>query len=256
MRMAGYIAVHSFRGGTGKTTFALNLSLVEAMKGRNVCIMDMDLRAPNVASILGLKPKLWINDYLNGEISIRESAIDITKDFNLSGKFLIVPANPNMQDIRAYVMRSRKWEINALKRLLDTRSILLDEMGMNRVVMDTSPGISYLSINSLAASDVALIITSSDSNDIEATAKMVKYFYNAIGCEPFVIVNRFIGDSSQLKKVSDKVYSIVGAPVIGVINCYCDLVRYESPKLLVLENPTHPYVKSLQDISEKISELI
>lgn len=50
------IAVASVKGGTGKSTMAVNVAAALALKGRKVAIVDGDLNAPSVLSMLGMKP--------------------------------------------------------------------------------------------------------------------------------------------------------------------------------------------------------
>jgi ATP-binding protein involved in chromosome partitioning len=50
------VALASVKGGTGKSTIAVNLAAALALKGRKVAIVDGDLNAPSVLSMLGMKP--------------------------------------------------------------------------------------------------------------------------------------------------------------------------------------------------------
>jgi len=45
--MALTIAVHSYKGGSGKTSFAINLASAYASVGKSVCLLDVDLKAPS-----------------------------------------------------------------------------------------------------------------------------------------------------------------------------------------------------------------
>lgn len=46
--MAGKtIAIHSSRGGTGKSVIATNLAIILARRGLNVALLDLDFRAPS-----------------------------------------------------------------------------------------------------------------------------------------------------------------------------------------------------------------
>ncbi|MCX6644506.1 MAG: P-loop NTPase, partial [Candidatus Bathyarchaeota archaeon] len=50
--MSKIIAVHSYKGGTGKTLLSVNLAATLAKNGKKVCIFDLDFRAPSLFAIL------------------------------------------------------------------------------------------------------------------------------------------------------------------------------------------------------------
>lgn len=56
------IIVMSGKGGVGKTSVSVNLSLALAQKGFQVGLMDVDLHGPDVPRMLGLKGMLDLND--------------------------------------------------------------------------------------------------------------------------------------------------------------------------------------------------
>lgn len=55
------LAVHSGKGGVGKTFVAINLALGLASKGARVGLLDADVDCPNVMKVLGLKGTLAAN---------------------------------------------------------------------------------------------------------------------------------------------------------------------------------------------------
>ena len=41
-------------------------------------------------------------------------------------------------------------------------------------------------------------------------------------------------------------------PVIGVIPCFCDVLQAKRTSLLAVEKPNHPFVRSLEEVAEKL----
>ena len=46
--MGKIIAFHSYKGGTGKTLLSINLAATYAKNGKDVCLLDLDFRAPSL----------------------------------------------------------------------------------------------------------------------------------------------------------------------------------------------------------------
>ncbi|HZY48036.1 MAG TPA: P-loop NTPase, partial [Candidatus Bathyarchaeia archaeon] len=76
--MARTVAIHSFKGGTGKSTLAANLAISLALKGKKVAVMDMDLEGPGLHVILGLDPyelPYTLNDVLSNGVQPEQAAV-------------------------------------------------------------------------------------------------------------------------------------------------------------------------------------
>jgi len=70
------VVITSALAGEGKTSTALNLALAIAQsKGNRVLVIDGDLRRPNIASYLGMRPKAGLSEVLKGEIDALDSII-------------------------------------------------------------------------------------------------------------------------------------------------------------------------------------
>jgi len=68
------VVITSALAGEGKTSTALNLALAIAQsKEKRILLIDGDLRRPNVASFLGLQPKIGLGEILRGEHEVLSS---------------------------------------------------------------------------------------------------------------------------------------------------------------------------------------
>lgn len=58
-----------------------------AKQGANVCILDYDdFRAPSLNVLFKAKPKLWLNDYLDGKCDINDVIVDESAKYYLKGR--------------------------------------------------------------------------------------------------------------------------------------------------------------------------
>jgi non-specific protein-tyrosine kinase len=80
-RHARSLAVISSERGEGKTTVACNLALAIASlsRGRVVALVDLDLRAPSVATALGVPQSRGIDDVLRGSCRLDDARVEIEK---------------------------------------------------------------------------------------------------------------------------------------------------------------------------------
>lgn len=98
LKSLGYF---SGKGGTGKTSLAVTVGRQLALKGNNVCLLDLDLYGPSLYRVFGQNHSYWINDYLFGDIkNIEDYLVDYSKTLNLqTGKLFIGFSNPNSSEI-------------------------------------------------------------------------------------------------------------------------------------------------------------
>lgn len=66
------VAVTSGKGGVGKTTVSVNLSVAFALRGRRVLLLDADLGMANVHVFAGIQPRATLLDLLEGGRTLAE----------------------------------------------------------------------------------------------------------------------------------------------------------------------------------------
>jgi septum site-determining protein MinD len=258
MVLGKIIAVHSYKGGTGKTLLSVNMAAAFTKNGKNVCLFDLDFRAPSLATLLKVgKADYWLNDYLNGTCEIDKVLVDLSDRVHNKGKLFVGLANPATEAIRDMSAKDRKWEMRALGRLLALRNSLLDERHFDYVILDTSPGLQYSSINAIVSADLVLVATTFDRSDVDGTRRMLRELYDLFEKKTEVILNKVLDVSSRVGKedVQTKLKDIYQVPLLGIIPCFCDVLKSEGGVIFAQEKPGHPFTKILEEMANKIDEI-
>jgi len=253
------IAVHSYKGGTGKTLLSLNLAATLVKHGKKVCLMDLDFRAPSLSTILKIEnAPCWLNDYLNGSCEIDKVLIDISEKASNNGKFFVGLANPTTEAIRDISAKDRKWEMRALGRLLALRNSLLNDQGFDYLIFDTSPGLQYSSINAIVSADLVIVVTTFDRSDVNGTKRMLRELYDLFEKKTEIVLNKVLNEFSSKswnEELQAKVKDIYNAPLLGVIPCFCDISKAEGNFIFVQEKLEHPFTKILDSIANKVDSI-
>ncbi|MCP4292494.1 MAG: ParA family protein [bacterium] len=149
--MSNVIAVVNHKGGTGKTTTAINLAagLTRYSDITSSClIIDMDPHGSATSTLLGkmdgAPPARSIFDVLRRAITPQDGITSTIYDENID----ILPSNPSLESMA-------KTQIN--DRLAKVVQSLSTSYGW--IIIDTPPNLGVLTQNALVAADYALIPT-------------------------------------------------------------------------------------------------
>lgn len=258
--MGKIIAIHSYKGGTGKTLLAINLAALYANQGKGVCLLDLDFRAPSLQAVFKVhNTEYWLNDYLNGVCEIKKTLRDLSQTHVRRGKLLIGFANPSTEAIREMTAKDRKWEMKALGRLLSLKTSLLNDMQLDYVIFDTSPGLQYSSINAIVSADVALVVSGMDISDLKGTQRMIEELYDLFEKKTALIMNKVFGEILQSKThradLAKQLVNSYNLPLIEMIPCFCDILKTGGTTIFANENPDHPFIKTLDRVAAQIENL-
>ena len=255
--MGKIIALHSYKGGTGKTLLSVNLAATYAKQGKDVCLMDMDFRAPSLPAIFRVNDgECWLNDYLNGACEIKRVLIDLSNPHDGDGRFLIGLADPSTEAIREISAKDRKWEMKALGRILSLKNSVMNDMHLDYLIFDTSPGLQYSSINAIVSADTVLVVTSIDRSDIKGTQRMVQELYELFEKKTGIIMNKvpveILSSEKENTGFLERFNDLHNLPIMDIIPCFCDVLRAGGTYIFTKEKPEHPFTNALEKIAAKI----
>jgi MinD-like ATPase involved in chromosome partitioning or flagellar assembly len=256
--MGKIVAVHSYKGGTGKTLLSVNVAATLAKHGKRVCLFDLDFRAPSLATLLKVdKAEYWLNDYLNGVCEIDKVLIDLSNRIENGGTLFVGFANPATEAIRDMSAKDRKWEMRALGRLLALRTSLLNEKEFDYLIFDTSPGLQYSSINAIVSADLVLVATTFDRSDVDGTKRMLRELYDLFEKKTEIILNKVLDGSVKSGKdeVKNRFKDVYQVPLLGIVPCFCDVLKAEGGLIFAQDRPDHPFAKIVEEMTNKIESL-
>lgn len=248
------IMLHSYKGGTGKTLLSVNLATLFAMSGKRVCLLDLDLRAPSLCSIFKSDKAYWVNDYLNRSCEIDRVLVKYAPKGLTKGELFVGLANPSVEAIREISSKDREWELKALGRLLSLKTALLTDMHLDYLILDTSPGLQYSSINALVTADVVLVVMTMEESDVEGTNRMICELYELFEKKTGIIVNKIPNESLPLKTWKGRFRNLETdqLPIIGAVPCSCDVLKAAGQYIFASEKTDHPFMNTLRRIAKEI----
>ncbi|AFU59138.1 hypothetical protein withCobQ/CobB/MinD/ParA nucleotide binding domain [Candidatus Nitrososphaera gargensis Ga9.2] len=243
------IAVHSFKGGTGKSTITANLAVLLALEGRRVGVLDLDLAGPGLHVLFEMTPdeiKHTLNDYLLGLCSSEDIAIDLTEKMNLKqGSLVFVPASFKAEDIIKVL--SKGYEIGMFR---DALAVISRLHRLDYMIIDTHPGIEKSTLVSMGICDMNIIISRMDSQDIFGTGVMLEV--TRVLEKPQILIANMIPPGVDKEKVRARLETLFNAKVITAIPFYTEILRALSSEVFVLKNPNHDFSTALRPAIEAL----
>jgi chromosome partitioning protein len=229
------IAIYNHKGGVGKTTVSLNLSVCLAAAGYRCLLVDIDPQqsSTTVLSRTGASPNLV--DVIRKQAVI-EDALHETVVQNL----WIIPSTRALTLLETG-LDDRVRPNHGLKRYLT-----FSEDRFDFIVIDCPPAMGLLSLSALIAADSVLIPTTSGAFSIQGVQRTVETV-NALrgGLSPGLVVNGilislFEGTRRDQQTMKDLNTQFSGLTYRNRIRFDPEILKAEVKRALHAVQPRHP----------------
>jgi flagellar biosynthesis protein FlhG len=151
------------KGGTGKSFLTGNIGILLARQGFKTLLIDADLGAPNLHTIIGLSnPAISLSDFLNKRVTTLQETVLEMPIHNL---FLISGAR-NKLDIANLAHEQKMKMLRAILRL-----------DYDYILLDLGTGTSFNTIDFFTLSDSGIFICTPEPTSIENTYRLIRSVY-------------------------------------------------------------------------------
>ena len=212
------IAVHSHKGGVGKTTVALLLVKYAALSGRKVCVVDFDFIGSGMADLFAIvkRPDRYLEHYfisaepnefnlqsLLGKYTDEDMGTDAFSVMLNLGEDAHEKAHTELKDTMTGLMANEPHyrEIETKTKILLGK---LRDLGTDLVVVDCHPGLVFASETMRLIADLNVYVTTPNRSDCFSFLKTVNLRKELDNAKAFLIVNRaepFLTDPGSFRRL-------------------------------------------------------
>lgn len=249
--MPKVVAIHSYRGGTGKSNFTANLATTVALQGNRVGVVDTDLPSPGIHNLFCLEPEQvskTLNDYLWGNSSIEDAAYDVSANVGVTnpGKLYLIPSSVKADDIARILKDGYD-----VKLLNDGFRNLVKTLQLDYLFIDTHPGLSKETLLSIIISHMLVLILRPDKQDYQGTAVTVDIARQLKVRKMLLAVNK-AHSQLNLETLKQKVEETYQETVAGAFPLSEDVVQLASEGVFCVRYPEHHISQEFRKVSQHI----
>ena len=193
--MSDSIAITSGKGGVGKTTFAVNLSIAQKKLTDKVFLLDTDMGMANSHVLLGVNPEFTIADVISGKKNISEVIVRNKNGINLISGGTASDNLLNMENSKRYSM-------------LNEIDNYMKENGNVRLLVDIAAGAEDNAlVFSMACDRIVVVIIGEPTSFVDSYA-LIKAIFAKSSFKNYCIAVNQVDNDEHGKELFDKFQSI------------------------------------------------
>ncbi|MEU7164123.1 P-loop NTPase [Streptomyces morookaense] len=239
--MARIIALHSHRGGTGRSSIAANLARLMADTGRRVALVDTDLQAPAAHVLLGVAPHSadrTLAGYLTGLCEIEEATVLLTAGFG-DGELFLVPARAEASGIHEIIAQG--YDVGLLREGFDRLAGCLQ---LDVLLLDTHAGISNETVAAVASADILLMVTRPCQLDLSGAGEATEFALR-LNCPGRALVVNTVPPGTAAGPARRRAEAAYGLPARAVLPYVPEFACLAGDRLFAAAHPDHPLTARL-----------
>jgi MinD-like ATPase involved in chromosome partitioning or flagellar assembly len=250
--VASVICVNSFRSGTGKTTVALNLAAMLAMRGARVGLLDANFEHPDLHERLGLSEAALahsLSDYLLGKPNLNDAVHDLTSRLGAfpRGALYFVPAASSTR--RQKELLEADFDPARFREGVDE---LITSLKLDAVIVDARSGLDAGTLPLLVVCDIMVTVMSLDRQDYQGTGVLVDLARRMEIPHITIVVNSVAG-LYEVNEVRAEVGRVYNSQVSAVVPHVPTVAAPGETGIQVVDMPDNSAVLALEPVATLVA---
>ncbi len=188
------IVISSGKGGVGKTSLSVSLSIALAEDGKSVTLVDADLGLANINVILGIIPKYNLYHVIKGKKKLKDIIIEVPEGIK------IIAGASGFHQLANLEPKQREEFISSIAELAND----------DYLIVDTGAGISQNVLSFVMAADEVIVVTTPEPTAITDAYGIIKAIASQSTEKHIKLIVNKAQSVAEGKRVAQRVINIAG----------------------------------------------